>query len=168
MRELAHGGKLTTTEMLESLSVSRKTALKTMVEFKAIGLIEIEDFHESGQNNISKRMVLNSRLNWLLTDPVITKFFPHTNEKEKERLKEEVKEQAEGEEKEQDITSIFWSVFERLENGNGGTKIVNHKMLHEALVSSGKFYVVDATQIIDDMVKAGSLEMVSFHSYKRI
>ena len=54
---LAHGGKLTTTEMLESLNVSRKTALKTMVEFKAIGLIEIEDIHESGQNNISKRMV---------------------------------------------------------------------------------------------------------------
>ena len=26
----------------------------------------------------------------------------------------------------------------------------------------------DASQIIDDMVKAGSLEMVSFHSYKRI
>ena len=53
---LAHGGKLTTTQMLESLSVSRKTALKTMLEFKAIGLIEIEDFHEPGQNNISKRM----------------------------------------------------------------------------------------------------------------
>jgi hypothetical protein len=41
-------------------------------------------------------------------------------------------------------------------------------MLHEALVSSGRFYVGDATQIIDDMVKAGSLEMVSFHSYRRI
>ena len=57
---LAHGGKLTTTEMLESLNVSRKTALKTMVEFKTIGLIEIEDFHESGQNNTSKRMVHKS------------------------------------------------------------------------------------------------------------
>ena len=160
---LAHGGKLTTTQMLESLSVSRKTALKTMLEFKAIGLIEIEDFHEPGQNNISKRMVLNPRLDWMLTDSVITKFFPHT--KEKERVEEKVEDKEE--EQKEDITSIFWSVFERLENGNGGTKIVNHKMLHEALVSSGRFYVGDATQIIDDMVKAGSLEMVSFHSYKR-
>ena len=149
--------------MLESLSVSRKTALKTMLEFKAIGLIEIEDFHEPGQNNISKRMVLNPRLDWMLTDSVITKFFPHT--KEKERVEEKVEDKEE--EQKEDITSIFWSVFERLENGNGGTKIVNHKMLHEALVSSGRFYVGDATQIIDDMVKAGSLEMVSFHSYKR-
>lgn len=86
---LAHGGKLTTTQMLESLSVSRKTALRTMIEFKAIGLIEIEDFHEPEQNNISKRMVLNPRLNWMLTDSVITKFFPHT--KEKEIVEEEVK-----------------------------------------------------------------------------
>ena len=60
-----------------------------MVEFKAIGLIEIEDFHEPGQNNISKRMVLNPRLNWILTDPVITKFFPHTKAKEKETRKGE-------------------------------------------------------------------------------
>ena len=154
---LTHGGKLTTTQMLESLNVSRKTALKTMAEFKAIGLIETEDIHEPGQNNISKRMLLNPRLNWMLTDSVITKFFPHT--KEKERVEEE---------EEKIITNIFWSIFERLENGNGGTKIVNHKMLHEALVSSGRFYVGDATQIIDDMVKTGSLEMVSFHSYKRI
>ena len=159
---LAHGGKLATTQILQSLNVSRKAILRTMIELKAIGLIDLEDFHETGQNNISKRIVLNSRLNWMLTDSTITKFFPHTKEKEKEKEREEE------EEEEEDLTRIFWSVFERLENGNGGTKIVNHKMLHEALVSSGRFYVGDASQIIDDMVKAGSLEMVSFHSYKRI
>jgi hypothetical protein len=103
----------------------------------------------------------------MLTDSVITKFFPHTTAKEKERVEEEQQEGTEEEAEEEDITSIFWSVFERLENGNGGTKIVNHKLLHEALMSSGKFYVGDATQIIDDMVKAGSLEMVSFETYKR-
>ena len=77
----------------------------------------------------------------MLTDSVITKFFPHT--KEKERVEEKVEDKEE--EQKEDITSIFWSVFERLENGNGGTKIVNHKMLHEALVSSGRFYVGDIT-----------------------
>ena len=164
---IAHCGKLTTTQILQSLNVARKTVLRTMTELKAIGLIDIEDFHEPGQNNISKRMVLNPRLEWMLTDSVITKFFPHTKAKEKESVRVE-EQQEEKEQDEEDITSIFWSVFERLENGNGGTKIVNHKMLHEALVSSGRFYVGDATQIIDDMVRAGSLEMVSFHSYKRI
>lgn len=75
---LAHNGKLTTDQVLGSLNVARKTALRTMAEFKAIGLVDIEDFHEPGQNNISKRMVLNPKLDWMLTDSVITKFSPHT------------------------------------------------------------------------------------------
>ena len=75
---LAYGGKLTTTQILQSLNVARKTALRTMVEFKAIGLVDLEDFHEEGQNNLSKRIVINSRFNWLLEDSVITKVFPHT------------------------------------------------------------------------------------------
>ena len=37
-----------------------------MAEFEAIDLVDIEDFHEEGQSNLSKRMVLNPRLNWLL------------------------------------------------------------------------------------------------------
>ena len=86
---IAHSGKLTTTQILQSLNVARKTVLRTMTELKAISLVEIEDFHEPGQNNISKRMVLNPRLEWMLSDPVITKFFPHTTEKEKKEEKAE-------------------------------------------------------------------------------
>jgi hypothetical protein len=126
-----------------------------MSEFKAIGLADIEEFHEPGQNNISKRMVLNPSLSWLLTDSVITKFFPHTTSFSKG-------------DRDRDITSVFWSIFVQLENGNGGTGTVKHKELHEALLSSGKFYQGDATQIIDDMVNAGRLEPVSFHLYRRI
>ena len=68
----------------------------------------------------------------------------------------------------EDIASVFWSIYEPLENGNGGTGTVKHGELHEALLSSGKFYQGDATQIIEDMVKDGMLEPVSFHLYRRI
>ena len=64
----------------------------------------------------------------------------------------------------------FWAIYDRLEDngsGNGDGRIVNHKKLHEELVSSGRFYAEDATQIISDMVKAGRLEIVSFHSYRK-
>jgi hypothetical protein len=46
---IAYGGILTTTQILQSLNVARKTVLRTMIELKAIGLVDIEDFHEPGQ-----------------------------------------------------------------------------------------------------------------------
>jgi hypothetical protein len=162
---LSHGGILTTTQILKSLNVARKTVLRTMAEFKAIGLVDVEDFHEPEQNNVSKRMVLNPSLSWLLTDSVITKIFPHTTYFSKGGGSGP----SEGEgEKMEDIASVFWSIFGRLENGNGGTNTVIHNELYEALLSSGKFYQGDATQIIEDMVKAGRLELVSFHLYRKI
>ena len=57
---LAHRGTLTTSQILDSLNVTRKTALRTMVELKAIGMVDIEDFHEPDQNNVSKRIVPKS------------------------------------------------------------------------------------------------------------
>jgi predicted ArsR family transcriptional regulator len=40
---IANNGILNTTQILESLNVARKTALRTMAEFKAIGLVDIEE-----------------------------------------------------------------------------------------------------------------------------
>lgn len=157
---LANHGTLTTNQILRSLNVSRKTALRTMAEFKAIGLAELEDFHEPGQNAISKRITLNSRLNWLLEDSMITKIFPHTTpfsfSKEEEKEEEEVT-----------SDMHFWIIYNQLEAQNGNGKVINHDQLHEALVSSGKFYVGDATQIISDMVEAGKLETISFNEYRK-
>ena len=155
---LAHGGTLTTTQIFQSLRIARKTALRTMAEFHVIGLVEMENFHEPGQNNVNKRMVLSPNLSWLLTDSVITKFFPQITSSFFQG--------------DDNTISVFWSIYEGLENGNGngdgrqGT--VAHNELHEALVSSGKFYAGDATQIVEDMVKSGSLETVSFGTYKRV
>jgi hypothetical protein len=44
---------------------------------------------------------------------------------------------------------------------------VSGQELKLELVSSGKFFIGDAVQIIEDMVKAGKLEEVSFDTYRR-
>jgi hypothetical protein len=75
---LAHRGELTSNEILKSLNIARKTALRTMAELKAIDLVDIVDYKEAGQNNISKKIVLNPRFDWFLSDSMITKIFPHT------------------------------------------------------------------------------------------
>ena len=65
--------------ILESLNVARKIALRTMAEFKAIGLVDIEEEtkHE-GAGRPQKRLVLNPRFDWSLSDELITKIIPHT------------------------------------------------------------------------------------------
>jgi AAA lid domain len=158
---IANKGKITTSQILESLTVARKTALRTMTEFHTIGLASIEDFHEEGYNNMSKRMVLNPRFDWLLENPMITKIFPHTTPSQKDSQRED---QEEGE-----VTNaiLFWIICNQLETQNGNGKVINHDELHEALIATGKFYGGEATQITEDMVNAGRLEAISFHEYKK-
>jgi hypothetical protein len=61
---LAHGGKLQTPVIEESLNVTSPTALRTMTEFKAIGLVD------SNKNNGSSHVNeinLKPEFNWFLT-----------------------------------------------------------------------------------------------------
>jgi hypothetical protein len=49
--------------------MSKPTALKTMIEFKAIGLVEIGDSDERGDNNLPLRQItLRPEFDWFLTD----------------------------------------------------------------------------------------------------
>jgi hypothetical protein len=75
---IANNGILTTDQVLESLNVSKPTALKTMAEFEAIGLVTSEEFNDGGVGRPSKRIVLNPRFNWFLSDGLIKKIIPHT------------------------------------------------------------------------------------------
>jgi hypothetical protein len=89
-------------------------------------------------------------------------------EKQRQRQKQELSQEPRRQNSEGTLTfSDFWAVYDRLEKLDSGTNIVNHKKLHEALIASGKFFAGDAAQIISDMVKAGKLELVSYHSYRR-
>jgi hypothetical protein len=60
---LAHGGKLQTSVIKESLNVTSPTALRTMIEFKAIGLVDNKDIGSSHVNEIA----LKPEFNWFLT-----------------------------------------------------------------------------------------------------
>ena len=63
---IANNGTLTTNQILESLNVSRPTALRTMAEFKAIGLVTIENTEEDRPGRPSIMMVLNPRFKLVL------------------------------------------------------------------------------------------------------
>jgi hypothetical protein len=60
---LAHGGKLQTPTIIDSLNVTSPTANRTMTEFKAIGLVDTENIGSSHVNEI----ILKSEFNWFLT-----------------------------------------------------------------------------------------------------
>ena len=62
---------------------------------------------------------------------------------------------------------IFWQRFDELEK-ESDDKLVDHQILKESLVSSGKFYVGDAHKRIESMIKSGRIIEISFHKYKKI
>jgi hypothetical protein len=62
---------------------------------------------------------------------------------------------------------IFWQRFDELEK-ESDNKLVDHQILKESLVSSGKFYVGDAHKRIESMIKSGRIIEISFHKYKKI
>jgi hypothetical protein len=62
---IANNGKLTTSQITEFLNISKPTALRTMSEFKAIGLVEEQEFLVNG--NKIKQIVLDSKFSWFLS-----------------------------------------------------------------------------------------------------
>jgi hypothetical protein len=153
--------------------VARKTALRTMAELKAIGLVDMEDFHEPGQNNVSKRIVLNSRFNWFLSDPMITKIIPHTRMNSTQEVDQDSIEECLMTAVQEDT---FWQVYEELLKeeelfNNSYSDIdrntINGKKLENRLLLTG-VYNGDAAKIIRRMVVAGKLEEVMLDTYRRL
>jgi hypothetical protein len=168
---IANDGILNTTQILESLNVARKTALRTMAEFKAIGLVDIEEEtkHE-GAGRPQKRMVLNPRFDWFLSDELITKIIPHTPINSIPGAVSDSELSEESTQKE-----IFWQVYdelqreEELSNYSEIDKVtVSGKKLEERLISTGEFYNGDAARMIREMVRVGRLEEVMLGTYRKI
>jgi hypothetical protein len=170
---IANNGTLTTTQILSSLNVARKTALRTMAELKAIGLVSMEDFREEGQNNYSKRIILVPRFNWFLSDPMITKIIPHTLVNLNSEAEDSIEECPKA-----DVQEIkFWQVYdellreEELSNDNYSDidkNTISGKKLEKRLMSTGEFYNGDAVKMIKRMVNAGKLSEVMLDTYRRI
>jgi hypothetical protein len=127
-----------------------------MAEFKAIGLVDIEEEtkHE-GAGRPQKRMVLNPRFDWFLSDELITKIIPHTPI---DSIPGAVSDSESSEESTQ--KDIFWQIYDELQqeealsNYSEIDKVtVSGKKLEERLISTGEFYNGDAARMIREMVR---------------
>jgi hypothetical protein len=207
---LANKGELTTSRITESLNMSKPTALRTMAEFKAIGLVDnIEETIIDG--NVVLQIILKPEFAWFLSEEfqkLREEFVPMDNKSylkegsnsksgsEDEGCKEKSPPHANNillstlnnnnndDDSNNDVKQqIFWKIYSDLENDEllKSSNVDNISItmqidkntisgteLKKRLVSSNKFSVGDAVLIIEEMVKAGRLEKVSFDTYRRI
>jgi hypothetical protein len=205
---LANKGELTTSRITESLNMSKPTALRTMAEFKAIGLVDnIEETIING--NVVLQIILKPEFAWFLSEefqklreefvPIDNKSYLkegnsksgsedegckeksplHTNNILLSTLNNNNNDEDSNEEQKQEI---FWKIYSDLENEEllKSSNVDNISItmqidkntisgteLKKRLVSSNKFFAGDAVSIIEEMVKAGRLEKVSFDTYRR-
>jgi hypothetical protein len=167
---IANNGSLTTDQILESLNVARKTALRTMAEFKAIGLVTVKDTAEDRPGRPSKMMVLNPRFDWFLEDELITKIIPHTHTEINSTGNGNGNGNGEGMQQQ----DLFWKTYDQLQEEEAANNIreedkqtVNGKKLEERLISTGQFYNDDAAKMIKEMVRVGKLKEVMMDTYMR-
>lgn len=165
---IASNGTLTTTQILDSLNVSRPTALRTMAEFKAIGLVTLDNEEQyTGAGRPSKIMRLKPKFNWLLSDELIKKIIPHTRANSNSNSNYEPSKTT--------LEELFWQVYDELEMEETATNYteadkstVSGKKLEDRLILTGQFYNGDARRIIEDMLEANKLEMVMLDTYRKI
>jgi predicted transcriptional regulator len=65
---LANNGILTTNQVTEFLNVSKPTALRTMTELKALGLVDMEEQFEDGNRRNVMVISLKEQFNWFLSE----------------------------------------------------------------------------------------------------
>jgi hypothetical protein len=164
---IAHNGKLSTDQIVDSLNVASKTALRTMAEFKAIGLVTVEDTNEDRPGRPSKLMILNPRFNWFLKDELITKIIPHSHiDSNSGILAATIA--ATGEVNNNGnwmvLLAIFWHVFDELQKEEAALNIaqedkltVNRQKFEQRLIGTGQFFNGDATRMITQMLKGAKL-----------
>ncbi|MFZ0510583.1 MAG: hypothetical protein WAM14_03165 [Candidatus Nitrosopolaris sp.] len=188
---IANKGRLNATEIEKSLNVSKPTALRNMVELKAIGLVDHEEEIVSAtagnpQHN-KKSITLKKEFDWLLGEefqklregfePVDNREFMDEGKKKKteDPTKGKTTPYTNDNIFSLEQVSTFWEKFGELENAerhlNPGMEedktTISGEKLQDALVSSGKFTQSDAAIIINDMEKAWFIEKVSWDTYRR-
>ena len=188
---IANNGRLTTREIEKSLNVSRPTALRNMVELKAIGLVDHEEERvpatATNPPYNKKTITLKKEFSWLLDgdfEKLREGFEPVDNT---EFMDEGKQGKAEDPSKGKSTpythdnifslkqVSTFWRIFGDLEDdeqySNPGMEMdkttISGEKLQNKLVSSGKFIQSDAAIIIEEMSKAEYIEKVSWDTYRR-
>lgn len=168
---ISHQGKITTNQILESLNISKPTALRTMAELKAIGLVELKDFKEERQEGRpTKQIILKSQFDWFLSDELIKKSTSYTTTQNTSI---------------QDVAGnghakkehAFWQVYERLELeeqqepsnfGQADKNTISGKKLRDGLVATGEFHNREAALMLENMVGTGKLKQVMLDTFERV
>jgi DNA-binding transcriptional ArsR family regulator len=118
---LAHGGTMTTTQIADSLNISQPTALRTMTELKALGLVQMTN----GDSNTFAKITLEPRFRWVFEKQFLdlrNGFIPSDNS---EYMKKERKEKSPLSIEKNENDSNIAKEGEEHEGGNGGP--VAHK-----------------------------------------
>ena len=192
---IANKGKLSSTQIESALNVSRPTALRNMVELKAIGLVDMYDVLE-GKNWVKTIQLKEEFKTWLCSEefdklregfePVDNRAFMDMDSKHDYDMEEEEEEGThKGEStpytttEQQNIFSLkqsltFQRIFTELEDlaaRSSGMSMdkttVSGQQLQEKLVTTDEFTQNDAVIMIDDMVKEGFMDKVSWGTYRR-
>jgi polyhydroxyalkanoate synthesis regulator phasin/predicted transcriptional regulator len=161
---IANNGELNTDQILEFLNVARKTALRTMTEFKAIGLVTIEEAETGIRGRPTMLMTLKTEFKWILSDDLITKKIPHTphifegNGKGKGEI-------------------MAWPIYvemeqSKLENpsniSQSDKNTVNRQRFHDRLMEKGQLSHEEAENTIEDMISEGRLEQPMMGTLRRL
>lgn len=193
---LANKGSLTTSQITEYLNISKNTALRTMAEIKAVGLVDEDEV--MGE----MRVKLRQEFDWFLSDefaelnedfkPVDYSDYLKDEDKNMDQRKEKLPPHTTNTSLENDDVSKgnsqltitnsltsklddFWRIYDELEaeqphspesTMNVDRNAVGGGDLRQRLLSSN-FYQSDAAIIIQGMVIAGYLEEVSFDTYRK-
>jgi DNA-binding transcriptional ArsR family regulator len=133
---LAYKGTMTSSEIAASLNMSQPTALRTMTELKALGLVEMVN----GDSNTTAKITLSSQFSWVFEKQFLelrNGFVPSDN---REYVKKERKEKLPPTNQNNENDSDVVKEDKENEGGNGGA--VAHKekspLTHDNLMSSNE------------------------------
>ena len=186
---ISNDGKLSSPQIEGALNVSRPTALRNMVELKAIGLVDMYDVLE-GKTYVKTIELKEEFRNWLCSEdfdklregfePVDNRAFMDMDNDEDDPYKEKstpyttTEQQTNG-----NIFSLkqalaFQRIFAELEDvaaHSSGMSMdkttVSGQQLQAKLVTTNEFTQDNAAIMIDDMVKEGFMDKVSWGTYRR-
>ena len=179
---LANKGSLTTSQITEYLNMSKPTALRTMAEIKAVGLVN-EDWVGA-----EKCVTLRPEFEWFLSEefaklnedfkPVDYSVFLREKDKDVEQRKEKSPPYTSDENEDASLTKLddFWRIFNQLESEQAlnpestmsiDKNTVGGEQLRQRLLSSNLFSQSEAGMMIRRMVKEGYLEQVMLDTFRK-
>jgi DNA-binding transcriptional ArsR family regulator len=133
---LAHKGTMTTSQIADSLNISQPTALRTMTELKALGLVEMVN----GNSNSPAKITLDPQFNWIFDKQFLelrNGFVPSDNG---EYMKKERKEKLppSNEKNENSDSSETKDEDDEGRNSGGGAHKEKSPLTHDNLMSSNE------------------------------